>query len=115
MNNYDVAVIGAGPYGLSVAAHLREQSLKVIVFGRPMSFWDRNMPVGMLLRSPLPAVPARIIALTFPQCSLPRLLTAAACGGLGSTSDCRTRRTSLHLSYSCALTTDRSQNAEKML
>jgi hypothetical protein len=55
MNNYDVAVIGAGPYGLSVAAHLREQSLKVIVFGRPMSFWDRNMPVGMLLRSPLPA------------------------------------------------------------
>ena len=51
----------------------------------------------------LSAVPARIIVLTFPQCSLPRLLTAAACGGLGSTPGCRTRRTSLHLSYSCVM------------
>src|SRR6266704_2066330 len=38
----------------------------------------------------------------FPQRSLPRLLTAAACGGLGSAPDCRTRRALLHLSYSCA-------------
>ena len=29
-------------------------------------------------------------------------LTAAACGGLGSAPDCRTRRTFLHLSYSYA-------------
>jgi hypothetical protein len=34
--------------------------------------------------------------------ALPRLLTAAACGGLGSAPDCRTRRALLHLSYSCA-------------
>jgi hypothetical protein len=39
---------------------------------------------------------------TFPQRSLPWLLTRAACGGLRSASDCRTRRALLHLSYSYA-------------
>src|SRR5882724_1932527 len=39
---------------------------------------------------------------TFPQRSPPSLLTTAACGGLRSTPDCRTRRTFLHLSYSYA-------------
>ena len=50
----DVAVIGAGPYGLATAAHLRgaDPGLEVRVFGEPMSFWDQKMPVGMLLRSP---------------------------------------------------------------
>jgi hypothetical protein len=38
----------------------------------------------------------------FPQRSPRRLLTAAACGGLRSAPDCRTRRALLHLSYSCA-------------
>ena len=38
----------------------------------------------------------------FQQRSPPRLLTAAACGGLRSAPDCRTRRALLHLSYSCA-------------
>ena len=48
----DVAIIGAGPYGLSAAAHLRSvKGLEVRVFGEPMSFWSCNMPVGMLLRS----------------------------------------------------------------
>jgi cation diffusion facilitator CzcD-associated flavoprotein CzcO len=48
----DVAIIGAGPYGLSVAAHLRTvKGLEVRVFGEPMSFWNNNMPAGMLLRS----------------------------------------------------------------
>jgi FAD-dependent urate hydroxylase len=52
MTKCDVAIIGAGPYGLSAAAHLRSiKGLEVRVFGEPMSFWDRNMPVGMLLRS----------------------------------------------------------------
>jgi FAD-dependent urate hydroxylase len=50
----DVAIIGAGPYGLSTAAHLVAQNgLDVHVFGHPMSFWDQHMPIGMLLRSPL--------------------------------------------------------------
>jgi hypothetical protein len=53
------------------------------------------------LRSPLSTLPARIIVPAFPQRSPPRLLTAAACGGLGSAPDCRTRRAFLHLRYSC--------------
>src|SRR6516225_1448764 len=40
--------------------------------------------------------------LTFPQRSPPSLLTTAACGGLRSAPDCRTRRALLHLSYSYA-------------
>ena len=52
MTKCDVAVIGAGPYGLSATAHLRlVKSLEVHTFGEPMSFWKRNMPFGMLLRS----------------------------------------------------------------
>jgi len=48
----DVAIVGAGPYGLSAAAHLRTiKGLEVCVFGEPMSFWKQNMPVGMFLRS----------------------------------------------------------------
>lgn len=50
----DVAVVGAGPYGLSAAAHLRAANgLDIRVFGQPMSFWERHMPKWMLLRSPL--------------------------------------------------------------
>ena len=48
----DVVVIGAGPYGLSAAAHLNANGVSVRVFGETMSFWDRNMPEGMCLRSP---------------------------------------------------------------
>lgn len=52
MTTCDVAIIGAGPYGLSAAAHLGTvKGLEVLVFGEPMSFWERNMPVGMFLRS----------------------------------------------------------------
>jgi thioredoxin reductase len=53
--DYDVAVIGAGPYGLSAAAHLKAKGLGVRVFGEPMDFWADKMPEGMLLRSPRPA------------------------------------------------------------
>ncbi|HEY6258402.1 MAG TPA: NAD(P)-binding domain-containing protein [Xanthobacteraceae bacterium] len=48
----EVAVIGAGPYGLAVAAHLRSAAISTRVFGRPVSFWRENMPKGMRLRSP---------------------------------------------------------------
>jgi FAD-dependent urate hydroxylase len=47
----DVAVIGAGPYGLAVAAHLHRAGVESLVFGEPMSFWRRHMPEGMFLRS----------------------------------------------------------------
>jgi FAD-dependent urate hydroxylase len=43
-------VIGAGPYGLAVAAHLRARHLPVQVFGTPMAFW-RAMPPGLCLKS----------------------------------------------------------------
>ena len=49
----DVAVIGAGPYGLAAAAHLHAaDGLDIGIFGEPMSFWDKQMPRGMILRSP---------------------------------------------------------------
>jgi len=47
-----VAVIGAGPYGLSVGAHLNAKGISARVFGQPMEFWAKKMPEGMLLRSP---------------------------------------------------------------
>ncbi|GHK00355.1 FAD-dependent oxidoreductase [Streptomyces sp. NPDC003753] len=46
-----VAVIGAGPFGLSTAAHLRGRGIPVRVFGEPMVSWRDNMPAGMLLKS----------------------------------------------------------------
>jgi hypothetical protein len=50
MTGTDVAIVGAGPYGLAAAAHLRGAGVDVRVLGDPMSFW-RSMPTGMLLRS----------------------------------------------------------------
>jgi thioredoxin reductase len=46
----DVAIVGAGPYGLSVAAHLRHAGMSYRQFGFPMSLW-RAMPAGMFLKS----------------------------------------------------------------
>ena len=47
----DIAIIGAGPYGLSVAAHLRRRGIAFRIFGRPMDSWLAHMPKGMLLKS----------------------------------------------------------------
>ena len=47
----DVAVIGAGPYGLSIGAHLNRRSVYCRIFGRPMATWRHQMPAGMLLKS----------------------------------------------------------------
>jgi hypothetical protein len=47
----DVAVIGAGPYGLSVAAHLAARGMDYRIFGEPMQMWQRHMPPGMQLKS----------------------------------------------------------------
>lgn len=45
-----IAIIGAGPYALATAAHLRRHNVDPLVFGRVMGAWER-MPRGMLLRS----------------------------------------------------------------
>ena len=47
----DVAIVGAGPYGLSVAAHLRAAGLSCRQFGLPMRLWREAMPRGMYLKS----------------------------------------------------------------
>ena len=47
----DVAIIGAGPYGLSVAAQLRDRAAAVRTFGSPMQTWRTRMPPDMRLRS----------------------------------------------------------------
>jgi pyridine nucleotide-disulfide oxidoreductase len=47
----DVAVIGAGPYGLSLAAHLTDRRVEHRIFGHPMLPWSR-MHAGMGLKSP---------------------------------------------------------------
>jgi hypothetical protein len=73
--DYDVAIVGAGPYGLSAAAHLRGQGLGVRVFGEPMEFWANTMPAGMLLRSP------RVASnLSDPKSALTLDAYEAACG-----------------------------------
>lgn len=46
-----VAIIGAGPYGLSIAAHLRSHGISHRIFGTPMDTWRRHVPAGMLLKS----------------------------------------------------------------
>jgi thioredoxin reductase len=49
--SFDLLVIGAGPFGLSLAAHAKRLGLSVAVLGKPMGFWKDNMPKGMFLRS----------------------------------------------------------------
>ena len=48
---FDVIVIGAGPYGLSIAAHLQSHGISTGIFGPPMEVWREHMPKGMLLKS----------------------------------------------------------------
>jgi thioredoxin reductase len=47
----EIAIIGAGPYGLSIAAHLRAQGASFRIFGEPMLNWRTHMPKGMHLKS----------------------------------------------------------------
>jgi cation diffusion facilitator CzcD-associated flavoprotein CzcO len=47
----DIAIVGAGPYGLSIAAHLRSLGISHRIFGRPMETWRERMPEGMLSKS----------------------------------------------------------------
>ena len=44
-------IVGAGPYGLSIAAHFRRSGIPFRIFGRPMDSWLEHMPKGMMLKS----------------------------------------------------------------
>jgi len=46
----DVAIIGAGPYGLGLATYLRRRGIEHRIFGPPMQAW-RDMAPGMYLKS----------------------------------------------------------------
>ena len=50
MDRIDTAIIGAGPFGLSVAAHLARRS-SARTYGEPMRTWRTLMPPDMRLRS----------------------------------------------------------------
>jgi cation diffusion facilitator CzcD-associated flavoprotein CzcO len=47
----DVLVIGAGPFGLSISAHLRHRGVEHTIAGRPMDTWRAHMPLGLFLKS----------------------------------------------------------------
>lgn len=47
----EIAIIGAGPYGLSIAAHLAARKVDFQIFGTSMGVWRDNMPHGMFLKS----------------------------------------------------------------
>jgi FAD-dependent urate hydroxylase len=44
-------IIGAGPFGLAMAAYASHHHMDYVVVGTPMGFWHRHMPQGMYLRS----------------------------------------------------------------
>ena len=47
----DVAIIGAGPYGLSLSSYLTAAGVEHRIIGLPMEAWVSQMPKGMLLKS----------------------------------------------------------------
>jgi thioredoxin reductase len=46
-----ICIIGAGPYGVSLAAHLRSIGMDFRIFGISMHRWRAQMPIGMFLKS----------------------------------------------------------------
>ena len=47
----DLLIVGAGPFGLSLAAYAQHLGIDYTIAGKPMGFWKANMPKDMLLRS----------------------------------------------------------------
>jgi cation diffusion facilitator CzcD-associated flavoprotein CzcO len=49
--NTDLLIVGAGPFGLALAAQAQHDNIDHLIVGKPMEFWRVNMPKGMYLRS----------------------------------------------------------------
>jgi len=47
----DLLIVGAGPFGLAMAAYAKHLGIEHLVVGKSMGFWKTNMPKGMYLRS----------------------------------------------------------------
>jgi cation diffusion facilitator CzcD-associated flavoprotein CzcO len=47
----DLLIIGAGPFGLAMAAYAQDHSIDYLLVGRAMDSWRSHMPQRMLLRS----------------------------------------------------------------
>jgi thioredoxin reductase len=47
----NTVIVGAGPYGLSIAAHLKAAGIPYQLYGTPLESWRKFMPVGMVLKS----------------------------------------------------------------
>ena len=44
-------IVGAGPFGLALAAQAKHERIEHLIVGKPMEFWRQQMPKGMFLRS----------------------------------------------------------------
>jgi FAD-dependent urate hydroxylase len=51
MASCDTVIVGAGPYGLSIAAHLRAANIPFQIYGSALESWRTFMPEGMVLKS----------------------------------------------------------------
>jgi FAD-dependent urate hydroxylase len=51
MSVTDALIIGAGPFGLSISAHLNDLGVDHVIVGRTMDTWRSHMPAGMNLKS----------------------------------------------------------------
>ncbi|RXT07215.1 NAD(P)-binding domain-containing protein [Ammoniphilus sp. CFH 90114] len=47
----DLVIVGAGPYGISLAAHAQASGLTYKLLGKPMGFWRHKMPPEMFIRT----------------------------------------------------------------
>jgi len=47
----DLLIIGAGPFGLAMAAYAKAMKIDHVIVGKPMEFWRAHMPAGLILRS----------------------------------------------------------------
>lgn len=47
----NLLIVGAGPFGLALAAYAKKLGIDYLIVGKPMEFWKKNMPDGMYLRS----------------------------------------------------------------